>query len=132
MSNLETVRDIYGAFGRGDVEAILARVADDVEWEYGVNSTTVPRLQPRRGKEGVMAFLQALGSGADIQRLDVKTLMESGHTVVTLLDLELTVRATGRRVVEEDEVHIWPFAGGKVRRFRHRANSHQHQVACDG
>lgn len=35
MSPIETVRQIYAAFGRGDVPAILACLAEDVDWEYG-------------------------------------------------------------------------------------------------
>lgn len=42
MAHTETARAIYDAFGRGDVPAILDHLADDVEWEYGVNSTNVP------------------------------------------------------------------------------------------
>jgi ketosteroid isomerase-like protein len=30
--NIQTAREIYEAFGRGDVEAILERVTDDVDW----------------------------------------------------------------------------------------------------
>ena len=41
--------------------------------------------------------------------------------------LDATVRGTGQRVVEVDEVHIWHFdANGKVIRFRHRADTHLH------
>ena len=32
MSNEQTVKDVYAAFQRGDVAAIVARVADDVDW----------------------------------------------------------------------------------------------------
>jgi ketosteroid isomerase-like protein len=42
MQNSKIVQEMYAAFGRGDVPAILQRLADDVEWEYGVNSTDVP------------------------------------------------------------------------------------------
>jgi uncharacterized protein len=30
--NLATVKGIYEAFGKGDVEAILDQLADDVDW----------------------------------------------------------------------------------------------------
>ena len=30
--NIETARQMYEAFGRGDVQAILDRVTDDVDW----------------------------------------------------------------------------------------------------
>jgi ketosteroid isomerase-like protein len=46
-------------------------------------------------------------------------------------DVELTVKATGRRIVEEDEVHIWRFdAQGRIRRFAHKVDTHQHWRAC--
>ena len=48
MSNIPTVQDIYAAFGRGDVPAILAQLAEDVDWEYGMADAGVPWLQPRR------------------------------------------------------------------------------------
>ena len=37
MSNTETVKAIYEAFGRGDVATILDKLDDAVEWD-----TTVP------------------------------------------------------------------------------------------
>ncbi len=132
MSHTETVQAIYQAFGRGDVAAILEHLAEDVEWEYGVNSTDVPWLQPRRGRAGVVGFFEALGA-LDFQRFQPTALLEQGNVVVALLDLEATVRGTGRRVLEEDEVHIWRFdRAGKVRRFRHRADTHQHWTAYTG
>lgn len=33
MAPIETVQQIYAAFGRGDVPFILSQLADDVEWE---------------------------------------------------------------------------------------------------
>jgi ketosteroid isomerase-like protein len=38
--NIETARQMYDAFGRGDVRAVLDRVTDDVG---------PPRQRPRRG-----------------------------------------------------------------------------------
>jgi len=126
VAHTDSVRRIYEAFGRADVAAILSHLADDVEWEYGVNSTDVPWLQPRRGKARVPEFFQAL-SALDIQRFEPTHFLETEAIVVVLVKLEATVRSTGRRIVEEDEVHIWYFdAAGRVTRFRHRVDTHQH------
>jgi len=132
MSNADVVRGIYDAFGRGDVPAILAQLADDVEWEYGVSSTTVPWLQPRRGRDAVPGFFELLVGAIEIHRFEPKQLLADGDLVVMIIDFEFTVRATGRRVVEEDEAHLWRFADGKVTRFRHRADTHQQQLAYEG
>lgn len=129
MTNIEKVQQIYQAFGTGDVPTILGHLSDDVEWEYGVNSTNVPWLQVRRGRDGAAAFFQSLAA-LEIRHFAVTAICESGSVVIALVNLEATVRATRRPIKEEDEVHLWHFdAAGKVFRFRHRVDSHQHWVA---
>lgn len=129
MSHLKTVQSIYEAFGKGDVPTILGHLAENVEWEYGIVSTNVPWLQPRQGRTEVTKFFQALAD-FEIQKFEPKTFLENGDVVVVLIDLEATVRSTKRRIMEEDEVHIWHFdAKGKVSRFRHRADTFQHWAA---
>ena len=58
--NLETVKQIYAASGRGDIPAILDTLADDVAWEaWADNSASklgVPWLLPRHGKSGAAEF----------------------------------------------------------------------------
>ena len=44
VSNIETVKAIYEAFGRGDVNAILDKLDDGVEWETTVPLSDVPWL----------------------------------------------------------------------------------------
>jgi uncharacterized protein len=132
MPHADAVREIYAAFMQGDVPTILAHLADDVEWEYGARSTTVPWLEPRHGRDAVPGFFQAFGSAVEMHRFDVKALLEGEDLVVAVVDIEFTVRATGRRVVEEDEAHVWRFANGRVVRFRHRADTLMHQQAFDG
>jgi uncharacterized protein len=103
-----------------------------VVWEYGDNATDVPWLQPRRGREQVGGFFQALAT-LDFHSFTPREFFESGPTVVVLVDLEATVKATGKRVVELDEVHIWHFgADGLVARFRHRADTHLQWKAYHG
>ena len=103
MGLVKTVQEIYQAFGRGDVAAILSHLAENVEWEYGVTSTDVPWLQPRRGREQVPEFFKSLAA-IELHKFAPKMFLEADSLVVVLVDIEATVRETGRRVVEEDEV----------------------------
>lgn len=131
MDDKQTVREIYEAFGRGDVPAILERLDEDVEWEYGAASE-VPWLQPRHGRSGAGEFFASLGA-LDIQCFAVKAILEGDGLIVALIDIEATVKATGKRFAEEDEVHIWYLnESGKVVRFRHRVDTHQHYQAWRG
>jgi ketosteroid isomerase-like protein len=132
MTNSEIVSRIYDAFGRGDVPAILARLAPDVEWEYGEASTDVPWLRPRRGRDAVPGFFEALASELAISRFAVTRLLSDDDCVVALVDLDASVRTTGRAIREVDEVHIWFLRDGLVTRFRHRADTHQHWRALHG
>jgi len=132
MSNLQTTQEIYEAFGRGDVPAILSKLSETVDWEYGATSSEVPWLQHRQGRDGAAAFFSSLGA-IQIRRFTPKAFLDGGNVVVVLVDIEFTVTATGKRVVEEDEVHIWHFDDqGEVARFRHRVDTQQHALAYRG
>lgn len=132
MAHTDTVQQIYDAFGRGDTSTILTHLADDVEWEYGGVSTDVPWLQRREGRERVGPFFDAL-QALEFQQFAPTILLASGSIVVALCHVDATVRATGKRFVEEDEVHIWHFdSAGKVARFRHRADTHLQWAAYKG
>ncbi len=124
MSNVETVQAIYQAFGRGDIPAILEKLADDVVWEAGEISTDIPWLQRRDGREGALAFFQSLAA-LDFTKFEVTAVLESGSRVVGLCNVEATLRETGRKFAEPDEVHLWWFDdAGRVTAFRHRVDTH--------
>ena len=128
MGNLQTVQDIYAAFGAGDVPAILSRLADNVEWDAD-STSAVPLMQPRRGREEVTGFFETLGL-VDITKFEPTALLESGKVVVALIELEFAVKATGKKVTQPDEVHIWRFNDtGQVTSFRHRVDTHAQHVA---
>jgi ketosteroid isomerase-like protein len=46
--NLETVKQIYAAFGRGDIPAVLNTLANDVDvaWEAWADNSRPPRVYP--------------------------------------------------------------------------------------
>ena len=132
MSNIPTVQSIYAAFGQGDIPAILGHLAEDIEWEYSIADAGVPWLQPRKGRAAVPKFFESLDA-LDFQKFQPKTLLESGNVVVALIDLAVVVKATGRPIVEEDDVHIWQFdSQGRVTKFCHRLDTHRHWLALRG
>lgn len=130
MTPTDTVRHIYECFGKGDVPGILACMAEDIEWEYASFPNPVPWLQPRRGHEGVKAFFGALAEHVEFRSFQPTRILADGNFVVSFVDLEAVARSTGKAVIEVDEGHLWHFnAGGKVQRFRHRADTFQQAMA---
>jgi ketosteroid isomerase-like protein len=126
---LTTIRTIYAAFGRGDIATILSHLDEHVDWDYGAGDTPVTWLKHRRGRDGAAQFFASLQE-LSISKFSPKALLEGDGLVLALVDFDATVVATGKRIVEEDEVHIWYLnAAGKVTRFRHRVDTHQHVLA---
>ena len=130
-SRVEVVQEIYAAFGRGDIPAILARLHPDVQWEYGTPPSEVPWLRPRQGREEVAGFLESLGN-LEFRGFNPKTFLEGPELVAVLLDVNLVVKATGKPIVDE-EIHLWHFdAAESVVRFRHVVDTLQHYRAFRG
>jgi len=84
----------------------------------------VPFLLARRGRDEVGAFFASLAA-AEFTKFEPTALLESGNSVVALIDVEFTIKATGKKVSQPDEVHIWRFGpDGMVVSFRHRLDTH--------
>lgn len=131
MPNLQTVQEIYAAFGAGDVETILGKLADDVEWDAD-SATDLPLTKPRRGRSEVGEFFVATGA-VEFTKFAPTEFLASSDVVVALIDVEFTVKATGKKVSQLDEAHIWRFnAAGLVTKFRHRVDTHAQYLAFEG
>lgn len=129
MNNAATIQKMYDAYNRGDIETVLKNCADNIEWEYG-GSQDIPWLSPRKGVNGGRDFFKVLAESLDIQKFNPKMILEKDNLVVGIFDFEATVKKTGNRISEQDEVHLFYFNNeGKVIRFRHRADTHQQYEA---
>ena len=136
MSNVETVKGIYEAFGKGDVPAILGVLADDVEWEAWPDNSAVkagvPWMIPRHGRDEVVQFFEAAGQMA-ITDLQVLNLLEGGNEVAVTFVLEADLPAWGGGHYRDEEIHLWTFdEQGKVVRLRHYTDTAKHIAAYRG
>jgi uncharacterized protein len=94
--------------------------------------TGVPWLRSRTGRDGARQVFASLAC-VEFHTFDPRVLLEHDDVVVALIDVSFKVKETGVVVSEEDEVHIWTFDGdGKVSRFCHKLDTHQHWVAFEG
>jgi ketosteroid isomerase-like protein len=130
MSNAQTVQEIYEAFGRSDIPAILERVSPDVAWESWETErdTSIPWLQPRSGRDGVEAFFANVAQWQirDFRVLDV---IGDGRQVVVEVSMDATTPNGGD--VRDEELHLWTFDDdGLVTRMRHYVNTAMHAAAA--
>jgi len=130
MSNMETVQAIYEAFGRGDVPAILDHLADDVVWDQDAPGYGVPIYEPGAEKEHVARFFERLGD-LEIHRFEPTNFLTGGDQVAVTINLEATVKATGKPA-KVLEIHLWTFGpDGKGTRFLHAVDRHAFVLAYE-
>jgi ketosteroid isomerase-like protein len=65
-ANLATITRVYEAFGRGDVDAILAVVADDVDWAADASTDAAPWWGRRTTKADVAAFFAGIAGAIEV------------------------------------------------------------------
>lgn len=124
--NIATLNNLYAAFGRGDIPAILELTAPDIEWELGASEAQrrIPWFTPGPGREHVALFLQRLGEHLAIEDFEVLAMMGDGDWAVALVRIACVHRGTGTRFVEKLEPHVWRFdANGRINAMRHAADT---------
>ncbi len=116
QQNLKIVRDIFEAFGRGDVPAILEVLDDDVVWIVS-GPQDVPYFGERRGKQGAVEFFTLLGSSVEFENFVTEDFAASGDKVFVTGHERARVRASGRGF-ENHWAMVFTLRDGKVVRFR--------------
>lgn len=113
----EQVAELYEAFKRGDIPAVVSALAPDVEWTeaegfpYGGTYSS-----PNAVLEQV--FMKMSNDWNGFAAVP-ETLVCEGDIVVALGEYSGTWKATGKSF-RAPFVHVWTFSGDKVSRF------HQH------
>jgi ketosteroid isomerase-like protein len=113
--NVEFVKGVYGAFGRGDVPAVLGAFADDIEW---FESEGMPYGGVYRGPEAVAQnVFGPITEDIDSFALVTEEFLDSGETVAAVVRYTGTGKATGK-ALDLPAVHVWDVRDGKLARFR--------------
>lgn len=117
----QAVSDIYAAFGKGDIPAVLARLAPNVRWESWSDNHAqkagVPFMTPLSGRDAVGQFFQLIGT-YKFHRFDVLAVMGGERHACGLISVKIEL-PTGA-IFEDEEMHLFEFdAAGQVTLFRH-------------
>jgi ketosteroid isomerase-like protein len=114
---------MYAAFGAGDLEPTLRLVTQDVDWGAGLDPSVpdaalVPNFGHFEGPAGVVAYFQHVAGTVEFHRFTPLWITTANNEVVALIELELTLKASGRRLALE-EVHRFRFNDdGRIDRYR--------------
>ena len=121
MSNTQVVKDIYAAFGRGDIAGILGMLTDDVRWDFEAPAE-ISFAGSRRGIKETSGFFEGLAKDHTDPKLDMTHFIESGDEVAAFGRYEATARNTGMRT-STPIAHYWKIRGGKVAQYIGFANT---------
>ena len=117
--NVGTVAAIYEAFGRGDVPAILDRLADDVQWEQGIRDTGIPYYVPGVGKAHVVSFFENLAANLELTHFEPMAICDGGEIITVPIKYAGRIIGGGE-IADAMECHVWRFdSDGKVAAFNH-------------
>jgi len=126
--NIKTIQQIYEAFGRGDVAAILAGVTDDVDWATEAGSRGAPWYGPHRGPDGVADFFSQFGSAMEVEEFSPLAFAGTDTEVMTVVHCKAKSRATGRRI-DHDLHHYFRFRDGRIAYYRGTEDTAQTEAA---
>ena len=121
QDNVQVVKSMYDAFGRGDLPGLLSSVTDDVDWEF-IGPKQIPFAGNRLGKDGVAKFFAVLGETAEAKEFAVDQMVADGDIVVVLGHERFMVKATGREWTAH-WAHVHVLRDHKLHRFREHSDS---------
>src|SRR4051812_26347592 len=104
QSNIDIVKNCYAAFEREDIAAILALLADNVEWT--TPGEGIPTEGTRRGPAEVARFFELVGSTWNFTTFEPREYVASGDAVVATGRYAGTARTTGRPV-DAERAMVW-------------------------
>lgn len=115
-TSTEVVKEIYAAFGRADVPAILDRVADEVDWEF-VGPASLPYAGARHNRAEVAAFFAAIPKADEIHVFEPREFIDAGDDV-TVLGWEQSKALESNQEFSSEWVHVFTLKNSKVTRWR--------------
>ena len=116
MSNLAVVQEVYAAFARRDMKAILAHLSPEVSWSEPENPFN-PAAGTRHGHAGFLEWAQIGSEAEDIELLEPQLFLTSEDAVAVVGRIRCRAKRTGRTYAS-DFVHVVEFHDGLITRFQ--------------
>lgn len=111
----DIVQQIYAAFGRGDLPALLSLLADDVRWT--LNGTGhIPYGGRHVGRAAVERWFGLLGETVAFTQFEIDRTVAADSTVFCFGREAGTVKTTGKSYATA-LLHVWEIANGRVSSF---------------
>jgi uncharacterized protein len=126
--NIALAQNMYAAYFHGDLPAIMAALAPDIDWESIGPRSGYPIFGPRSGVAEVEQLFRQLQDVHEFTEFSPRTFLAGGDEVAVLGHYAFTIRKNGRKVAS-DWAHVFTIRDGKVTKFREHTDSAQFVAA---
>ena len=116
QANEQLVRNLYDAFGRGDIQTMLNALADDVDW-YDPGPPAVAHAGRYRGREDVLRFFSRIGESLEIETFQPTEFIVQGDRVIALGSIRAKAKQTGL-VYDNEWAMSWTLRDGRVTKWQ--------------
>ena len=118
MDNVRLLRNLYEAFGRGDIPSVLGAMSSDIRWHQAEGNPYMPSGEAWVGPDAVLnSLFMKLGAEWDGFAVDPKSFHGAGDSVIVEARYSGTYKATGKSI-DAQACHVWDVKDGKVTRFQ--------------
>ncbi|MBU2644357.1 nuclear transport factor 2 family protein [bacterium] len=114
--NIMLVQQLFKAFDKKDIGAIIGMLSHDVEWGEPSNPYN-PAGGTRHGHEGFLEWLNIGRSAEDILVLEPTKMLADDDSVAVIGYMKCRAIQTGK-LYESDFVHLFTINSGKVVKFQ--------------
>ena len=129
-TNIDLIKSLYAAFGRGEIETIIGALTPDVDWVVTGRREDYPVFGSWNGQSEVRRFFQGVQE-QETMDFSPREFFAADDRVFVLGHYAWRLRKTGR-TVDSDWVHIFTVHNGKVVKFREFTDTAQFAAAYRG
>jgi len=117
--NIQVAKEIYAAFSRGDVPAIMQHMSDDLQG-FGIVSeqNLVPWHMNISKKQDVPKFFKALADTCEFTRFEPRDFAAGGDRVYCTVSFDVTYKRNHKKHTVSNVMHRFKFKNGKVVEWR--------------
>jgi cytochrome c553 len=112
----EVVKDLYAAFGRGDLQHIEGLLSPEVVWTFHGPEHLIPYAGVFKGREGVRQFFAAVAGTIDVHEIGQRQFVQQGDTVAVVGWERSMARDTGGEF-RANWLHLFTLEDGHITTF---------------
>ena len=129
MDNVRFMKNLYDAFGRGEIPAVLGSMSPDIRWHQAEGNPYMLSGEAWVGPDAVLNNLfMKLGGEWDGFTVHPNTFHGAPDSVVVEGRYTGTYKPTGN-AIDAQFCHVWDIKDGKITRFQQYIDTAQMQNA---